>query len=288
VKAILLNDTSNGHAGSVAASWSIIGVLRRAGYEVIHRHLVGETRPLPEKAVKRADLLLVNGEGTMHKGRHADRLVAQMKAAQDAGLKVALVNTLLDEEVAKQLRCLKLSFLAARDPLSVKAAAKLPGACHLLTDSCADPRMWEGGEPLCDLPPVVRGFTHPSSRCANVLDKHDYVRFGLHAPFRDVVATLATCQCYLTGQHHGVYAAALAGIPFVPIPSNTHKIGALIRWSGFPIPIAKTHEEVKDHSRWAIAHPGVFREFRQWLISRPYLTADHLRPLAGRAASPAG
>jgi hypothetical protein len=85
-----------------------------------------------------------------------------------------------------------------------------------------------------------------------------------------------------------VYAAALAGIPFVPIPSNTHKIGALIRWSGFPIPIAKTHEEVKDHSRWAIAQPGVFREFRQWLISRPYLTADHLRPLAGRAASPAG
>lgn len=140
--------------------------------------------------------------------------------------------------------------------------------------------MWEGGEPLCELPPVVRGFTHPSSRCHGILDKHDYVRFGLHAPFRDVVATLRTCKVYLTGQHHGVYAAGLAGIPFVPIPSNTHKIGALIRWSGLDIPIAKTHEQVKECLRWALDHPDIYRQFHRWLLQQPYLTEQHLLPLA--------
>jgi len=302
VNAVFLNDTSTGHAGSVAASQSILGVLRRAGVQVVYRHPVGSCS-LPkwlegwsqsriEKHLHcdpRSLLVVCHGEGTLHKayqGPAAPRaswLLSQLRGAAEAGLRVAVLNALLGARSGEALCDMATNrraptLVTVREPMSLKTLGQAPD-CVLLADSCADPRVWEGGEPLFELPPIVRGFTHPSSQRSNVLDKHDYVRFGLFQRFRDVVATLRTCSCYLTGQHHGVYAAGLAGIPFVPVPSNSHKIEALIQWSGLPIRIARDHKQVKDHMKWARAHPKVFQDFHRWLVSRPYLTEEHLRPL---------
>lgn len=280
-KVLFLNDTSTGHAGSVAASQSILGALRRAGADIVYRHHVG-SRTLPENIWKRVQCVICHGEGTLHgTGPRAAWLLSQLRCAEKKGLRVGLVNALVDRQSGKSLAAeTNLAILAVRDPISFALGKGIQSKRRfLLADSCADPRVWEGGEPLCELPPIVRGFTHPSSRCATVLDKHSHVRFGLFQPFRDVVATLRTCKVYLTGQHHGVYAAGLAGIPFVPVPSNTHKIGALIQWSGLPIPIAKTHDQVAECWKWALAHPQVFQEFHDWLISLPYLDESHLAPL---------
>lgn len=282
MKTLFLNDTSTGHAGSVAASQSILGALRRSGFDVVYRHHVGSQR-LPvglfDNLSKARGAVVCHGEGTLHgDAPRALWLIARLRSFVGAGLRVCLVNALCDRGMVKALPALHLA--SWREPRSFSHGKGVQTKLrYLLADSCADPRVWEGGEPLCELPPVVRGFTHPASKCAHVLDKHDYVRFGLHSAFRDVVATLRTCKVYLTGQHHGVYAAGLAGIPFVPIPSNSHKIEALIRWSGLGIPIARTAKKVKELIPWAMKRPGLYRRFHEWLVSLPYLNEEHLLPI---------
>ena len=99
------------------------------------------------------------------------------------------------------------------------------------------------------------------------------------ATFEDIVATLKEAEIYLTAQHHGVYAAALAGCPFVATPSNSHKIEAFIDWTGLPIPVCMKRAEIEPAMRFALANRSMFSELQDFLRSQRVLDG----PMIARA-----
>jgi hypothetical protein len=61
--------------------------------------------------------------------------------------------------------------------------------------------------------------------------------------WEDVVDSLRGAKVYVTGQHHGVYAACRARCPFVCGKVNTHKLSSLFEWAGVDIPFFTTAAE---------------------------------------------
>ena len=94
--------------------------------------------------------------------------------------------------------------------------------------------------------------------------------------FENIVATLKGAELYLTAQHHGVYAAALAGCPFVTSPSNSHKIEAFIEWTGLPIPICMTREEIAPAMAFATRNRAMYAELAGFMASQSVLTSSIL------------
>ena len=91
--------------------------------------------------------------------------------------------------------------------------------------------------------------------------------------FEDIVATLRGAEIYLTAQHHGVYAAALAGCPFITTPSNSHKIESFIDWTGLPIPICMGLEEIAPAMGFALRNRSMYAELADFMASQSVLTS---------------
>jgi hypothetical protein len=84
-----------------------------------------------------------------------------------------------------------------------------------------------------------------------------------------VVNSLRGANVYVTGQHHGLYAACLARTPFAFFRVYNHKISALFEWAGVEIPIAENLSELMDTIAWAKTHRDVYDQFFDWLEQAP-------------------
>ena len=122
-------------------------------------------------------------------------------------------------------------------------------------------------------------------RTSRLLKKLPFPDVALSGRFEDVIATLKTARLYITGQYHGVYSCGLAGTPFVCFPSNSRKIEALLTWSKLPIPICKAKRDLEQQMKAAVSNPGVFQDFREFLLSQRRHTKtfidEHLGETAG-------
>ena len=103
---------------------------------------------------------------------------------------------------------------------------------------------------------------------------NEKLRFGVKCPTRRVdwsyvVNSLKHANLYVTGQHHGVYAACRARTPFVIFKVNTHKISGLFKWAGVDIPIAETRQESAEAIEWARTHGEVYERFFDWMEQQP-------------------
>jgi len=281
----LLNDTSAEHAGCNAVMRSIRAAC--TGHDIIAVHRVGELwRDLA--AIKACDAVLVNGEGTIHHRAEKGRFLLEvLREAQELGKKTLLVNALFQEEPPFYPDVLRnLDYFSVREPMSAQCARRCGGNPVVRLDSCAGIDLSAGASFKVSAA-AVRGDTHPAAPTHGLLEKLDLAHLGLGGRFEDVVATLKTCRLYVTGQHHGVYAAGLAGIPFVPVVSNSHKIESLIEWSALPIPVCRTLEEVQQGIEYALNHPEVYEEFHDFLMSRrPFGAGDLNRVLSRTASTP--
>jgi len=284
LKVYLFNDTSEAHAGCVAVMESLRRALR--GHEIIATHKVGETR-YDVEAMNVCDVVFVNGEGTIHHCSPGGNFLMQMLGlGQAMGKKTLLVNAVFQQEPPYYSRVLAaLDFFAVREPFSRDNARLCGGNPEIRLDSCVGSD-YNRGHVLCALNPIVKGDTHPASEVDGVLDRLPFQYFGLGRSFPDFIATVKQCRVYITGQHHAVYACGLAGVPFVPVPGNTHKIESLIAWSGLPIKVCKTPEEIMAGVRFALNHPEVFAEFQNFLLSqKPFDSSDLEAVLANTARS---
>ncbi len=235
---------------------------------IVATHYVGKTT-IYDDALDDCDAVIVNGEGSIHHdSTRSQFLIGVLRKAQLLGKKTALVNALFQQSLDEYRDVLeRLDFFSVREPASAENAKRLGGRPIILLDSAADPHFpTNSGKVLRNLPEIVKGDTHPLSTCRAVLDSLDVDSISLKSiSFEDLVATLRTAKVYVTGQHHGVYAAGLAGIGFVPIPSNSHKIESLVEWSGLPIPICRRQEDLGECIAFAVDNQTLFKRFQQFL-----------------------
>jgi len=268
MKIFYANDTSSeAHVGCKAVSNAHFRLLAAAGATLCGIASVSEGKDLltadPEKSVENlidstwgalieeSDAVVVNGEGTIHHGR--GRLpLAFLAAGQKLGKETYLVNALVDGVSAYKDIFPNLTAVSVRDPES-KAVVRKLGATriYLRRDSFFEADFVD--EPTCSLRgEIVVGDAHPevlSSVEALEDFGKDTSRWMLEDPQRvydwqHALANLQGAEVYVTGRYHGVCLAALAGVPFVPVRSNSRKIESLLHWSGCDIPICANAEEI--------------------------------------------
>ncbi len=279
-KLFLANDTADvPHAGCKAVMRSLRAAIAGVpGLTIAGTHATG-TRNIDAPAFAEADVVLINGEGTIHhSGPRAMFLLSVIQRAKRAGKRVLLVNALFQQYDCPQDDLLAdLALLTVREPLSAAFARRYGGAPRVLLDSAADPAFLPGGRAQPLTTGRVIGGAHRHGLIADPFDGLEGDRLTMRsAAYEDIVATLKTAELYLTAQHHGVYAAALAGCPFVTTPSNSHKIEAFVAWTGLPIPVCMRQDEIPAAISFALRNRSMFAELQDFMAQQAVLSATML------------
>jgi len=263
----VLNDTSaHDHAGCRAVMQSLYA--RLAGAEIVGRHFVGQR--LDDPGFRDADLVVCNGEGTLHHGkRQAVYLMECLRAALRQGRRAILVNAVWQEMGGWGRVLGKLDRLYLREPMSTHQALDdigpyVHGPVECCPDLCLDVALpptrlgpYAGQEVLGGVGAsgMRRSWPGLEGRIPNAVSLRGQ-------SLQSAVDELAGAALYVTGQHHGVYAAAIAGVPFRCCRSNSWKIEALLNWYD------PEYEWPADEA-WCQRPTDWYAGFSEWLLALP-------------------
>jgi hypothetical protein len=303
----LFNDTGGcAHVKCRAVSDAHARMLARLGVRVPYRHESGRwvnlwqgdlpnsirafhRSTLPEQ-LSGLDAVVVNGEGTIHHGHGLD-LLTILAGAQQMGLRTFLVNAVFQqcELFLDTLR--HLDDLTVRDARSSAYLARLGIPHRLVFDSSLEAGF--DSQPVHDFADrVVITDWHPA-RAGDVGNLLEALRASLGpgavyypledparaADWRHAVADLQAARLVVTGRHHGVCLAAMAGVPFVALGSNTWKIEGLLEVLPGQLRVCERACDLIAACHQAIERRALFQEIRQFLqAQRPLPTFD---PLVG-------
>jgi hypothetical protein len=290
VKVYIVNDTSCYHAGSSAVIAALRHKLAVQGHTVIH---TTPRRVEPERTwIEKCDALVVNGEGATQEeakgwgnGR-ATKIMESLRLAKDLGKKAYLVNSVwyrMDPRWGDVLR--SLDGLWVREPISQREMENEQGV---------RPDVFLDLSYSCPIRPVAGSIRFAGRDVIGTIYRRNMSKEGHFCRFNRcfwrmkhlglggtsenkarpadwsyVVNSLAHANVYATGQHHGVYAACRARVPFAFFKVYNHKIKGLFEWAGVDIPIATDVRGLMDGIGWAKAHPNVFERLFDWMDRQP-------------------
>lgn len=309
----LFNDTGNQpHVGCLAVTDAHTRMLERIGVRLSHRFFVHQYRQFwkgtPEASVAavlhselaellhQVDAVVVNAEGTIHHGA-GQHLLAILAAAQRLSRPTFLVNAVFQDCPGHDATLRALDDFTVRDACSSAYLRSRRIAHRLVLDSILeagfspDPRHdFEGRV-------VVTDVVGCCSQVAAALEAFraelgDRARFyPLEHPdrfddWRHAVADFRTASVVVTARHHGIYLAGLAGVPFVPLPSNSWKVEGLLALFGDRIPVCTQPRELARRCAQAQQDRSLFAEFAAFLQSQRPLST--FRVLAGLARERSG
>ncbi|HSF96150.1 MAG TPA: polysaccharide pyruvyl transferase family protein [Thermohalobaculum sp.] len=266
MKILLCNDTgTKSHVGCLAVSDAHARMLGRMGHIVHHRYFVTEldrhAQPTLDRTIASlerdgglmahldaSDAVVVNGEGTLHHGRGLE-YIGLLALARRRGKAALLVNALFQEMDVEPAVLNALDGFFVRDSLSDAYARSRGIRCGLTPDSILAAGFSD--RPDTDFGGDLVVTDWHKSRDADVglasirfqLDAAPGERrhfFPLHARevrrrWAGAMAAMGTARIVVTARHHGVYLALMAGVPFVPLESNSWKIQATVESLGLPI-----------------------------------------------------
>jgi len=272
-KITIVNDTTNVHAGSAAVMSFIYNTINECGHNVISKYETGYTN-IRDNDIEESDVIIVNAEGTFHAGTDRARLLVQAASrGKKMGKKVLWVNSVCDNNPSKWGPILnKVDYICTREIMSTEAMRKMGVKTHIdtLLDFCVCNDN-SNGNIIKRLSGIVKGSTNPSStKSGQQLDKLEFPFFDINRKnkYKDSITTIKQAKLYLTGQHHGVYAAAIANTPFIPLYSNCHKIESLIKWSGIPIKMCRQDQDVLDYIPIANNNKEMYIDFFGFIESK--------------------
>ncbi len=291
------------HTGCLAVTDSQIRALFRAGCELtfiaygdeILRFWTGRrATSVPAllesqigKKLEECDVVVVNGEGTIHHGRGL-HLLCLLAAAQHMGKRTFLVNAIMQDTDGFDDVLRALNDLNVRDRCSAEYLERKGIPHRLVPDSIVDAQFADKpdvnleGCVICTdwhfsqdrvVGKVIWDYYQTHANCWFYPLYHGYEVFR----WRHAVANFRQAQVVITGRHHGMYLAGLAGVPFVSLQSNSHKVEGLIKLSGLPLPLCRKAQDMEKALAFARKNANLFREFQHFLISqRPLSTLDKL------------
>jgi hypothetical protein len=290
MRVYIVNDTSSYHAGSSAVMASLRHKLSGQGHTVIH---TTPRRVEPQRQwIERCDALVVNGEGAMQEeakgwaNQRATKIMESLRLAKDLGKQAYLVNSVwhrMNPGWTEVLRC--LDGLWVREPISQR---------QMESEQGVRPDVFLDLSYSCPVCPTAGSKRFAGKDVIGTIYERNMPGFGRFSRFNRhfwrmkhlglggtaenktrpgdwsyIVNSLSGADVYITGQHHGVYAACRARVPFAFFKVYNHKIQGLFEWAGLDIPIATTLPELLDAVRWAKAHQEVFTELFDWMDRQP-------------------
>lgn len=257
MKIRLTGDHSAYHCGSAAAFEAISAEAARHGQIVD-----GEEY----------DLLVVNGEGSMHHDSEGcRRKMAEIGAALNAGRRVMLVNTVWQDNPKQYAELLtQCDQVVAREICSarelaeagVQAEVKIDQSFFRRIDEVDDPVDFGGAVLVTDF--FSREFETFAKITGAWAKKFTYLDLRDWA-WSKLVRSLPTASLLVTGRHHAVYAACRARLPFLALEGNTHKISGLIQTAGSDIPIFESFADLKVSMTWPNDHLRAYGKLFDWM-----------------------
>ncbi|MBP1626350.1 MAG: Polysaccharide pyruvyl transferase [Holophagaceae bacterium] len=258
--ALILNDTrGHGHLGCGLVMNQLLAGCSTAGihpYRVLRQgrgHLAAVRRALPK-----ADIVIINGEGTMHHDQPSAQSLAEAGIlAHQMGKPLALINTVWEQNslVNTLLPCAKLIYAReSRSAAQIRQAGYLsmvapdlslttpPHLVFQTQKACGsqvvvlDDVRWDLTLLLARFAkkhgfPFFRMAGRPSLRSRPSLqawgDLFCEGALGSSLNKRNITAIYQS-EIIVTGRFHGACLAILAGRPFLALPSNTHKIHGML------------------------------------------------------------
>lgn len=274
-RVVVMNDTSGrSHHGCSRVMRLLLEGLSRHGMQVTARSPArhdwqADAGFLAE--LDRADLVVINGEGTLHHGRSAGKALLQViPRAQSRGTPVALINALWQENPPDWFDLLApAALIAARDRRSGDEISAVLGASHLrvLPDLSlsAGAAPQPGPRDRLYVGDSVRLSTRralalaaarlqanallPTKTLASPLWRHWPVRSLLSAVYHGAapfglpplqladdeasyLSLLGRARMHLTGRFHGICLSLVTQTPFLATASNSWKVEALLTDAG--------------------------------------------------------
>ena len=283
-RVIVMNDTSGrSHHGCARVMRLVYQGLGRHGLQIIHRSMARSEWSREKgfaEALESADLIVINGEGTLHHGRAAGRTLQNViPAAKAKGVPVAVINALWQDNPPEFLDLVSgAALVATRDQRSGSELAKLDnvrtlpdlslsaGAAPQLGPRdqfyCGDSVRWSTRRALALAGKHLKADALvPTKTRASALwmEKpfgpwlsamyHGAAPFGLPplqlaATEADYLRLLGRARMYLTGRFHGICLSLVTGTPFLTTGSNSWKIEALLADAGLPQSRAIAEEDL--------------------------------------------
>lgn len=283
MKVLLANDTGiAGHLGCRGVSDAHARLLGRAGHQVIHRLFRGSLqrhdaagdedviRSLagdePVMAMVRdVDAVVVNGEGTIHHGAGRPWL-GLLAVAQRMGRATLLVNAVFQETAGFDTTLVRLDDFTVRESLSAAHARDRGLRPRVVPDSYLAARFGPAERPVSGL--AVTDWHGQRTDVAAIVEafqrEHACTFVPLRTPLAEArwagfPAELQNARLVVTARHHGVYAALVAGRPFVALPSNSHKVEGTLADLGLPHLLVTDRSSLERQCGWAVDHAEVFR-----------------------------
>lgn len=254
MKVFVLNDTSSvkrrgrthDHAGSNATMREFYALL--AGHEIIGRHYAGSKNI--KSTIADSDLVICNGEGTMHHDRWQVRLImGALREAQERRQKTALVNSVWHENGSRYDDVLdRLDFLSFREVNSYEASGRRGKIYPDLVF----------GVKCRVLPKSRRAETCKGIDVKGMLNPLPYRRIPVEGSFQKCIDLMTDCAVYVTGQYHGAILAIMTKTPFVAIRGNTPKIEGLVRTAGVNIEVYGDAKDMEKRVEAAGNRQGMF------------------------------
>lgn len=230
MKVAILNDTNGPHFGCQLVTCTFREQLERVGIELIgsvHKS-VKDPKRYPA-FLDRADLLLVNGEGSIHHGARPELVELARR------FPAALVNCVYEENPSRP-ELADFLFVSARESRSARALREHGVAARVIPDVIFSSNL-------------LRNFVRPEPQLDlglsdNVLDTD--AGFSAKVGQGNVEQYLATLSQYrrlCLGRFHAVVSACVIGIPFSAWASNTHKMVGMLEDMGMVHVYAETQQE---------------------------------------------
>ena len=258
MKILVLNDTSY-HSGCK----QVMNVIRSqlAGHEVKF------AKKVKASVLEEFDVLIINGEGTMHDdAKKAKLLISLAEVAKQQGLKTLLINSVWqNNSVALTSRLTCFNYISVREINSKHAITDvidIPVDVNLDLSFYANTTSQKG--PPCTVVTGNYSYKSPTS-IANPI-KVDNFSSSINIFNEDwdsIVTTLRAASVLVTGRHHEMYAACVARCPFVVLEGNTHKNSGLLDTYHLDIPVLPTNASVDEIKQ---ALQGVHKYDKQFRI----------------------
>ena len=290
MKVCLVNDCSRDHAGSWAVIESFKQIIQADNHEIIH---ITQKPCGPELPwIEQCDALVVNGEGTLQqeaKGwedNRATKLLEGLKQAKALGKKAYLVNAVwynMKPVWGDLLR--SLDGLSVREPISQSWMEREQGvkpAVYLdLSYACPIDRI--KGDDAVAGKSVLGTIYQRNMAQGDIFTHRNWMFWGMKrftlggeadgmsgiVDWSYYVNSLRKARLYITGQHHGVFAACKARVPFAFFKVYNHKIKGVFEWAGVDIPIATNRKELKDAIQFAMSNRKTYEKFFDWMEQQP-------------------
>jgi polysaccharide pyruvyl transferase WcaK-like protein len=280
-RAILLNDTSKEfHFGCEMVIQNIKTLCRKYGIDLIgsfDRNSISDTNVELMSKVGACDFIIVNGEGTCHHcAGNALKLLCFGEKPK------ILINAVWEKMYFATGILDKFWYISVRESRSYNEIRK----CIPEERVCIVPDLSfysTGSIRMHDI-----GFSDSVMDIRKrFMEENNYFPMQVEATHPDLYAYvnwLKSLDLYITGRFHGVCLAMMLKVPFLAIPSNSHKIEGLLEDCGCSDLIITSKEEIvqkRARAKELVLQAYQYAESAKEKIEKSFETISHLATTLG-------